>query len=63
MSKITKSSTLYEALKVGKGAVKVLEGESMGCASCSGSKYETVEWGATCHGVDLDELLKKLNAT
>ncbi len=62
MGKLTGSSTLYEALKAGKGAVKVLEASNMGCASCSGSKYETVEWGAACHGADLDDLLKKLNA-
>ncbi|VAX23140.1 hypothetical protein MNBD_NITROSPINAE02-914 [hydrothermal vent metagenome] len=62
MSKITRSSTLYDALKAGKKVAKVLESQNMGCASCSGSKYETVEWGATCHGVDPDDLLKKINA-
>jgi len=33
----------------------------MGCKSCSGARHETVEWGAMCHGVDVGELVRKLN--
>ncbi len=61
MVKITKDMTLHEAIKENPSAQKVLDSYGMGCVSCSGGKYETVEWGAQTHGVNLGQLLKKLN--
>jgi len=61
MSKITKTSTLQEAIKASPQAAAVLESYHMGCIACSGRMQETVEWGAMSHGVSVDELLAKLN--
>ena len=61
MSKITKETTLFETMKGRAAAAKVLASYHMGCQSCSGARFETVEWGARMHGVDVKELLKKLN--
>jgi hybrid cluster-associated redox disulfide protein len=61
MSKITRASTLQEAIKTGPHAVATLAAYRMGCAACSGKMYETVEWGAMTHGVDVEELLARLN--
>ncbi len=61
MAKITKETTLHKAIKQSPGALKVFDSYGMGCKSCSAGKTETVEWGATMHGVEPDELLRKLN--
>jgi len=61
MSKITKATLLQEAIKTGPHAIAVLATYNMGCVACSGKMNETVEWGAMTHGVDLGELLSRLN--
>lgn len=61
MAKITKDMIIHKAMKMAPSAVKVFDSYHMGCKSCSGGKYETVEWGAVTHGVDIKELLTKLN--
>lgn len=61
MKKITKETNLHQALKENPGAAQVFASYHMGCASCSGGQQETVEWGATMHGVAVDELLSRLN--
>jgi len=62
MGRITKQTTLHQAIKANPEASKTFDSYGMGCKSCSGARNETVEWGATMHGVDPDELVKKLNA-
>ena len=61
MSKISKTTTLQEAIKTSPHAAAVLASFHMGCLACSGRMHETVEWGAMTHGVDLEELLARLN--
>jgi len=61
MSKITKATTLQEAIKTGPHAIAVLAAYNMGCVACTGKTHETVEWGAMTHGVDVEELLSRLN--
>lgn len=61
MSKITKDTRLFDAIKTGKATRKVFAEYRLGCESCSGARHETVEWGARMHGLDLDEFLTKLN--
>lgn len=61
MNRITKNTTLFKAIKAAPGAARVLDSFGMGCKSCSGARHETVEWGAMCHGVDVGELVRKLN--
>jgi hybrid cluster-associated redox disulfide protein len=34
----------------------------MGCIGCPSSQMETLEQAAAVHGLDLEELLKSLNA-
>lgn len=60
--RITKETTLHQALKANPAAADVFDSYHMGCKACSGARFETVEWGARMHGVDVGELLKKLNA-
>lgn len=62
MTRITKETTLHKAIKANPGVVKVFDSYGMGCKSCSAGKTETVEWGATMHGVEPGKLLRELNA-
>lgn len=59
--KITKETTLGEALKANPAAAKVFESYDMGCKFCSAAKLESVEWGAIMHGVEPEELVAALN--
>ena len=42
-------------------ALKVLADFGLNCAECSGAKHESIQQGAINHGIDVNELLKKLN--
>lgn len=33
----------------------------MGCLGCSGALFETLEQGASAHGIDVDAMLNALN--
>ncbi|MDD2587216.1 MAG: DUF1858 domain-containing protein [Syntrophomonadaceae bacterium] len=35
---------------------------NMGCLGCSGALFETLEQGAMAHGIDVDAMLKAINA-
>jgi hybrid cluster-associated redox disulfide protein len=55
--------TIQDALGVHPGVKQVLAGLHIGgCSSCSVSATETLEQAAAGHGVDLTEMLARLNA-
>ncbi len=62
MVRITKDTTLHKAIKANPRAAEVFDSYAMGCKSCSAGKTESVEWGAIMHGVEVGELLRKLNS-
>ncbi|ABA88854.1 protein of unknown function DUF1858 [Syntrophotalea carbinolica DSM 2380] len=60
--KITKDMKFSEILNYGQPVVQVFMKYQMGCLGCAVAKFETLEQGANAHGVDVDALLKDLNA-
>ncbi len=62
MSVITKDMTFHEVMKKSPEVVKVLGTFNLGCVGCMGAMNETLEQGATAHGLDVEDLLKSLNA-
>lgn len=40
----------------------VLQRHHLGCFGCQGARHETIESGATAHGLDVETLLRDLNA-
>ena len=60
--KITKDMTFHQVLQMSPKAASVLGQFHLGCVGCMGAMKETLEQGATAHGVDVNELLKALNA-
>lgn len=60
--KITKDMTFFEVMRMHPDAVKVLQKHNLGCVGCMGAQNESLEQGANAHGLDIDVLLKDLNA-
>ena len=60
---ITKDMLIAGALKQGNvdGIANVLFSVGMHCLGCALAHNETVEDAANAHGVDVDELVEKLN--
>lgn len=62
MTVITKDMTFHEVMQKSPEVVKVLGSFNLGCVGCMGAINETLEQGATAHGLDVEELLTALNA-
>lgn len=60
--KIHKDMTFIEMMKMYPQTVKVLQQHHLGCVGCMGAQNERLEQGANAHGLDIDVLLKDLNA-
>ena len=61
MAKITKDTTIGEALKLNPNAEVILQGFGMHCVHCPMSQMETLEEASGVHGFDVNLLLEKLN--
>ena len=61
MTRITKDTTIGEAIQYDAGIVSILMGAGMRCVGCPSSAGETLEEAAMVHGMDCDELVTKIN--
>ena len=59
---ITKEMTIGEVVRQKPESVEVLMGFGMGCVGCPSAQAETLEEAAMVHGLNLDDLMAKLNA-
>lgn len=60
--KITKDMTFKDVLQMSPEVVQVFMKYKMGCVGCAAAKFESVEQGAKAHGIELDALMRDLNA-
>jgi hybrid cluster-associated redox disulfide protein len=60
--KITKDMTIGEVVRQFPDSVAVLMSFGMGCVGCPSAQAETLEEAAMVHGLNLDDLMAKLNA-
>ena len=60
--KINKDITIGELLSMAPEKGEILLEAGMHCLGCPASQAETLEEACAVHGIDVDELLKKLNA-
>jgi len=58
--KLKKDMTFAELIKENPEAVTILLEQGMPCAGCPLASYETLEQGSKAHGIDINEILKKL---
>ncbi|MBR3804731.1 MAG: DUF1858 domain-containing protein [Clostridia bacterium] len=59
--KITKDTLIMEAVELNENAPEILLSYGMHCLGCAIAHGETIAEAAMVHGIDLEELLEKLN--
>ena len=62
MARFTKDMTIGEALRLDMNVAPVLMEIGMHCLGCPSAQGETMEEAAMVHGLEVDELMAKLNA-
>ena len=63
MEKITKDMTIGEILELkGETVAPILLDMGMHCLGCPSAQMETLEEACGVHGVDVEEILTKMNA-
>lgn len=60
--KVTRDMTFHQLLQMDPEVARVLQKYNLGCVGCMGAANETLEQGATAHGLDVDDILRDLNA-
>jgi hybrid cluster-associated redox disulfide protein len=60
--KITKEMKIEEAMELCPRAPEIFAAHGLGCAVCLMSSAETIEEGASMHGVDVGAIVDELNA-
>jgi hybrid cluster-associated redox disulfide protein len=60
---IRKDMKIEDVLRKYPQTIPVFERFGIDCAECQLSEFEDLEHGAKVHGIDLDELLRRLNET
>ncbi len=60
--KITREMTISRVMELCSRAPEILASHGMGCAVCLISSAETIEEGASMHGLDIEAILDELNA-
>lgn len=60
MTRITKDTTIGEALQIDAGIIPILMGIGMHCVGCPSSTGETLEEAAMVHGIDPDMLIEEI---
>ncbi len=59
--KIDKTMTIGELLEQAPEKAEILLNAGMHCLGCPASQAETLEEACAVHGIDVDELISKLN--
>ncbi len=59
---IEKTTTIGKLLEEAPEKAEILLAAGMHCLGCPASQAETIEEACGVHGIDVDELIEKLNA-
>jgi hybrid cluster-associated redox disulfide protein len=59
--KITKDMTLGEVVQKYPETIPIMLEHGLHCIGCHVAAFETIEQGATSHGIDVEKLLKDMN--
>lgn len=62
MAGITKDMTIGEILKANPKVAPILMAAGMHCLGCPSAQAETLEEAAMVHGMDIDDLMKQIDA-
>ena len=58
---ITKDMGIVDLVQKYPKAGQLLMASGMGCVGCMAAQFETIEQGATAHGMNADALVEMLN--
>ncbi|CAG0976568.1 DUF1858 domain-containing protein [Geobacter sp.] len=58
----TKEMTFAQALQANPEVAQVLRKYNLGCIGCMGAQNESLEQGCSAHGLDVNDILRDLNA-
>lgn len=61
MEKITSDMIISEVLKIDNGLIPIFFESGMHCLGCPSAAGESIKDACMVHGIDADELVKKLN--
>lgn len=61
MKEITKNMVIAEILDINEDLAEVLMDSGMHCLGCPSAQGESLEEACAVHGIDVDELVEKLN--
>lgn len=61
MEKITKEMKIEEVVRQYPQTAEVFAKYDFHCIGCFAASFESIEQGATAHGIDADELIEDLN--
>ena len=61
MAQVTRDTNIGDLLRIDMGVAPILMGIGMHCLGCPASQGESLEEACMVHGVDADELVKKIN--
>lgn len=62
MAQITKDMTIGEILKTNPGVAPILMEAGMHCLGCPSAQGESLEEAAMVHGMDINDLMAKIEA-
>lgn len=62
MTGITRDMTIGEIIRINEGVIPVLINAGMHCVGCPSAQGETLEEAAMVHGMDVDDLMSKIEA-
>lgn len=62
MAKISKDTTIGEALRINMDIASVLMEIGMHCLGCPSAQGETLEEAAMVHGIPVEDLMAKIDA-
>lgn len=62
-NKITANMTIAEVLRLNPKAAEILKSIGMHCLGCPSAAGESIAQAADVHGVNLEDLLKRLNSS
>lgn len=62
MTGITKDMTIGEIIRANADVIPVLINAGMHCVGCPSAQGETLEEAAMVHGMDVDDLMAKIEA-
>ena len=62
MAQITKDMTIGEILKTNPGVAPILMEAGMHCLGCPSAQGESLEEAAMVHGLDINDLMAKIEA-